>query len=633
MRIVLSIILFASASLHAQDRPVLLSGEVIAPDSQSIVMPPSDSSPTSIRYFVAEGQVVKAGDVVLRIDSGDPSAVRNLELQMSGSRAKADKEIAELIVSEVDAHSAVLNAKAALDKALVDAALPRKFLSTLDFDRYQGEAARAKADLQQKQRASTAAQEAVQRRQRDAELEISKLQIGLAFAKVQQTRGDVVATTSGVVTHGFSTFRSGKRYDEGESAMSGTTVGQVISGAKLAVRAYALEADRPFVQVNMPVTITLDAVPGREFVARIERISTTPEVRGIWGAGRYFSVDVALPESARAVAVPGMSALLEKKGDNVVDVEKRDAEKDLAVLELEGELLSAKRSAISPPSIPGQWNVTLLNLLPEGSKASPNTTVAVFDGSATSRSLAEKSAELEQVKKSQEKLALDHAEAKKISALSVEEARTNAEKAARKASGPAQLVRRVDYDKLVIDRHLFEQLAALAMRKQQAQSDARDAERAALESQAAQLQADIGQLQKAISQLAVKPTISGLVLHGTMFNGEKFTAGSQVYIGLNVASVDDPASLYVSASVVEGDSWRVKVGQAALVFVGSGGRTYKATVRSLSPTFASKSRAQPIIVRKLELAFAEPFDGLKPGTSVRVELQLTKPLNSNTVMP
>ena len=59
-----------AGSAAPQRRPVLLTGEVEALDSQTITVPPSNSAPLTLRNFVAEGTHVKAGDVVLRIETG-----------------------------------------------------------------------------------------------------------------------------------------------------------------------------------------------------------------------------------------------------------------------------------------------------------------------------------------------------------------------------------------------------------------------------------------------------------------------------------------------------------------------------------------------------------------------------------
>ena len=66
-------------------RRLVLTGEVRAGDAQQVITPFANSSPVVIRHFVPEGEAVKAGDVVLRIDPGQSaSQVPELELNHGG---------------------------------------------------------------------------------------------------------------------------------------------------------------------------------------------------------------------------------------------------------------------------------------------------------------------------------------------------------------------------------------------------------------------------------------------------------------------------------------------------------------------------------------------------------------------
>src|SRR5262245_35736845 len=75
--------LLALALLPFAANAVVLTGEVQAVDAQPIRVPPSDSSPVVLRYYIPDGQPVKAGDVVLRIDPGQSaSQIRTLDAQI-----------------------------------------------------------------------------------------------------------------------------------------------------------------------------------------------------------------------------------------------------------------------------------------------------------------------------------------------------------------------------------------------------------------------------------------------------------------------------------------------------------------------------------------------------------------------
>lgn len=287
---------------------VVLTGEVQAVDAQAIYTPPANFSPVVIRYYVPEGERVAKGDVVLRIDPGQAaSQVREYESQIEQAHARAAKELAELRVKAVDARIALVDAGAALEVAKIDASIPAELLSALDYDKHQGELDRATREHALKQQELAAAESAVVRRQRDAALEVERLQVQLDYAVAQVQASEVRADRDGVVVHGFNRNWIGGRIDEGSSTMPGGKAGEVVSGGAMRVRAWALVPDRRGLDVGQDVRVAFDALPGSALTGRITDIGGAPERRPEWGEGRYFTVDVALPENHGLALLPGMS--------------------------------------------------------------------------------------------------------------------------------------------------------------------------------------------------------------------------------------------------------------------------------------------------------------------------------------
>lgn len=287
---------------------VLLTGTVRALDAQPIYTPPSDSSPVVLRYYVPEGTEVQPGDPLVRIDPGQSlTQIRSLDGQIEQAGARAAKEVAELQVKAVDAEIALVDAWAALEKARIDAKVPREHLSALDYDRYQGELERATREHALKQRELDAANAAVERRRADARLEIAKLDADRRFHQARVTHAEVRAERAGVVVHGFDNWRGG-RFDEGSTSWPGNQIGEVVGDGAYGVRAFALEADRARLAQGQPVQLTFDALPGATLDATIARIAGAPDAKAEWGQGRWFELDVTLPETAVALALkPGMS--------------------------------------------------------------------------------------------------------------------------------------------------------------------------------------------------------------------------------------------------------------------------------------------------------------------------------------
>lgn len=293
------------------DAAVLLSGEVRAENAESIITPPSNSSPVVLRYYVPEGTRVSPGDVLVRIDpGGSATQIRQLEAQIEQALARAAKELAELQVKAIDAEKAWVDARAARDKARVDAAIPRAHLSGLDFDRHQGEKERAEREFGLKQEELAAARAAVERRAADGTLEVDKLVADRIYHEAQVANAEQRATMEGVVLHGFDNWRGG-RFDEGSSAFPGNKIGEVVGDGGMKVRSYALEPDRGALREAQDVGLSFDALPGVRIRGRISRISGAPEPKAEWGEGRYFTIDID-PIDAQALPLrPGMSVRIE----------------------------------------------------------------------------------------------------------------------------------------------------------------------------------------------------------------------------------------------------------------------------------------------------------------------------------
>lgn len=301
--------LFAATATEASR--VMLSGTVRSTDAEPIYVPMSNSSPVVLQQMAVDGSPVAAGDVLVRIDPGPATAqINGLKTQIALAKARLDKERAELEVRRVDAALALVDAEAALGKAEVDAVIPAAYIARIDYDRYQGEAERARREIVLKRRELENATEAVQRRERDGRLEIDQLSADRIFAERQIARSEQRATKPGTVIIGFHPW-NGQRFQEGLSANSGMVIGEVVGAGDLAVRAWALELDRPGLSIGQAVSVRFDAIPGRTVGGKIAAISGAPEPKAEWGGGRYFTIDVSLDAGDALPLRPGMSARID----------------------------------------------------------------------------------------------------------------------------------------------------------------------------------------------------------------------------------------------------------------------------------------------------------------------------------
>lgn len=292
-----------------------------------------------------------------------------------------------------------------------------------------------------------------------------------------------------------------------------------------------------------------------------------------------------------------------------------------APLTLDGEIIARRSAAILPPAIDELWQLHITELAPDGKAVEAGQVVVAFDGGDVQKNLLGKQSELKEKQTQLERLRLDLAERERNERLATEQQRATLEKAQRKATQPAELVRRVDYQKLVIEREQAQTQMRLAERREVLAAEQRRQELRLLEAEIAQLQADVAQLGTSLAALEVTAPRAGVMLHKSNWQGEKFDVGSQIWRGQAVAEIPDPSSLAVRAQLPERQLLQLAPGARARVSVeGGAGRSLNATVEEIGRVVRSKSRVQPVPVIDVTLALEGDFSGLKPGQPVRVEV-------------
>jgi len=172
----------------------------------------------------------------------------------------------------------------------------------------------------------------------------------------------------------------------------------------------------------------------------------------------------------------------------------------------------------------------------------------------------------------------------------------------------------------VVARGQAERKLALARALELANAQQRTQELRLVRSEIAQLTADVARLGKAMAGLSIAAPRSGILMHRSSWNGDKFDVGSQVWRGQTIAEIPDPATLAVRAELPERDYLRVRPGMVARVRVEGGGGVFPGKVTSIGRNVRSKSQAQPSPVMDVEIRLDDPEARLKPGQAVRVEM-------------
>lgn len=288
---------------------------------------------------------------------------------------------------------------------------------------------------------------------------------------------------------------------------------------------------------------------------------------------------------------------------------------------LEGEVAALDSAVIAPPTVSGVWNFQITQLAAEGSTVKAGEPVVTFDGTELMRRLAEATAQLKQSQSQHATLVLDLAERERTDRLAAAEQLAELKKADRKTEQPAELIRSVDYRKLVIDREHAARRYELVQRKERLAAELRRAELALAESDVTRAQALVDDLERGLATLTVMAPRDGTVVVRTNWQGERYDVGGQVFVGQAVAEIPDPGTLVVRATVPERDMRKLAIGMPADVRVeGGNAQRLRGRVAELGRAVRSKSRLSPVPVLDVLIELDGPAPGLKTGVPVAVQV-------------
>ncbi|WP_137915611.1 HlyD family efflux transporter periplasmic adaptor subunit [Rudaea sp. 3F27F6] len=612
----------APRELHA----LAITGEVRSDESASVFTPLSDVSPVVLRHFASDGAHVRKGEVILRIDAAQAAThLRRLEADTEQYAARSAREEADLRLKKIAAEMDLVDAQAELDAAAIDASIPRSLLSPLDFDRNRNELDRTTRNVAFRQQKLTTAQAVLERHEQVSRIEMEKLRIAREADRLIVAAAEVRATRDGVLVHAFSNWagNNGARLDEGSTSYPGQLAGEIIGGGKVHVAAFVLEPDRHAVSIGDRLCLRFDGLPRKQVDGRIRRISTTSEARPEWGAGRYFTLDVDLPEGAESFAIAGMSVRAETPcATGRIGV----ADKTGPVL-ANGEVYPRAVTPILLPEVDGIWQFTITRMANDGEAVKQGDLIVAFDTGDLSRQLIAGQNALAEQRLEREKQQLEMSEAMHEQDLVVAEAEANATKAALKTNLPVKYVPGIELRKLLINRHRAEQRLDLYRKRRDTVLADNEAQRKSKAASFERLQADLERIRTTIASLSITAPRDGIFLHSVNLSGKKLVVGDPVYVGQSVGSIPDMATLAVRAALPERDFARVKKGQAARILVEGAGASLAGYVESIGTVVHSKSGVAPVPVVDLQISLVEPSATFNPHQPVRVEI-LADPASS-----
>lgn len=292
------------------ERRLPLTGEIDAVAALELKVPRVPNGQVAIRYLAAEGAEVKAGDVVVELDSTTfVLEIKDRTLAMSQAEIDLQRQISQNGVLEADKALEVERKRAVVRRAEVDADVPEGILPQRDFLEKKLILARARADQARAEEALAAQQNADASDVALKRIALDKIRRAVKAAEDSIATLTLRATAPGTVLLGDHPEER-RKVQESDAVPMGLTVARVSGSSARRARAWLSDVDDGKIAVGMPARVVLDAHPDRSFAGTVREISPVARAPGDARVAqrRVFTVLVDLIEADAAVLRPGLSA-------------------------------------------------------------------------------------------------------------------------------------------------------------------------------------------------------------------------------------------------------------------------------------------------------------------------------------
>jgi multidrug resistance efflux pump len=329
----LSLVMVSCFSGYSEDAPrnalrvrrgrfvseLTLTGELEAARGEAITVPLLPQWQSSIKWLSPDGAEVKKGERVVELDNSsftaDLDTKRQAELQVLQEIQQKDAESkADLEQKQLDDETR----KSELDKARIDAAVPKDILSLRDYQDRQIKLERAQTEFAKASDILRAQRKALQADRSNLELRLTKARREIRLAEEAIDSVVLRAPRDGIVIIRDHPWE-GRKMQNGDTVWVGFPLALIPELSSMRVSAQLSDVDDGRVAIGMPATVVLDGYPGLTFSGKIAAISAVAQETSRQSLRRAFKVIVTLDRIDPKRMRPGLSARVVVRTQTVAD--------------------------------------------------------------------------------------------------------------------------------------------------------------------------------------------------------------------------------------------------------------------------------------------------------------------------
>ncbi|HEX3108591.1 MAG TPA: efflux RND transporter periplasmic adaptor subunit [Thermoanaerobaculia bacterium] len=299
---------------------MVLTGELEAARGAMVSVPQLPSWQSSIRWLIDDGVAVKAGERIAELDNTPFTADLDKKRQdLTQAQQELQEKAAEWVGDLRDKQFDVEKKKGDLDKAKIEAAVPKDIVSGRDYEDRQTKLRRATTDYD-KSRATLAAQQKADNADRaNLLVKIEHAQDEVTIAERSIDSLILRAPEAGIVVVKDIPWEA-RKLQAGDSVWVGFPIAVIPELDSMRVTAALPDVDDGRVLRGMPARVTLDGYPNMHFAGRVDAVSAVAQEGARGSLRRAFVVLVKLDQIDPQRMRPGLSARVEIDRESKSDV-------------------------------------------------------------------------------------------------------------------------------------------------------------------------------------------------------------------------------------------------------------------------------------------------------------------------
>ncbi len=298
----------------------------IRPLKSIVLSSPMQSGELQILKLATSGSMVKPGDIVVEFD---PSTLQRTIQEKQSELKQADAEIeqaeAQTRIGHEQNQTAVMKAGYDIQRAKLDVG-KGDTVSRLDNEQAKlavVDAQQREHELQEKVRSdqtSAVADVAAKRHKRDKALfDLKRAEQGLRNLQLRAPAAGMVNILPNFRSGGM--FGGQQDFQPGDRAWPGASILELPDLSSVHLEARLDETDRGRLQARQDATVRIEALPGKEFQARLDSISVLARIdfSSGWPPSKNFDLNLAFVDVDAGMR-PGMTAVARIATERVPDV-------------------------------------------------------------------------------------------------------------------------------------------------------------------------------------------------------------------------------------------------------------------------------------------------------------------------